>query len=330
MTAVNSPSQVPTPHGIASRMLNADSSYLTADRNLSPSTANGSFLIVYSPTSLAFNYGLFQTNASTNFAGLMLVGITNGSVQLSYGDGAGANTTTNRRAWASAASLSAVSRWSFLAGAIDSSTVARMWHNGAPVSLTASGSASSYSAGSGVASIGRRVASVIYGSKDIVCWAFWDRALSDSELASLTLNPWQLWRAPSRRLWVVPSGGSTYNYLFDVNAGAGLTFSRMSSRYRTHSIPTGVTLLSAQDSTMYMSETVNVGAAVTSDVTQTIEINESLGVGASPSLVRRVSKAFSIAAGAVVTSAQQLPITIVGGIRRGAKLLGSFFGRGSL
>jgi hypothetical protein len=198
-----SPTVSPTPLGLASTTTHVSNSFLTASRNLSPSTANGSFVVAFIPTSFTNNIGLFQTNSSTNFAGLMGLVLTTGSFQLSYGDGAGINTTTNRRAWATPTGLSAVGRPSIIAGAIDSSTVARVYHNGVPVTLTASGSTAGYSAGSTAGVIGRRFSSAVYGDKRIAGWGFWNRRLTDSELLSLSLNPWQLFRAPSRRLWVV-------------------------------------------------------------------------------------------------------------------------------
>jgi hypothetical protein len=188
-----------------------------------------------------------------------------------------------------------------------------------------------YAVGTGALTLLRRLGSNVFGNKQIFAWAVWDRTLSDDELSEVTTNPWQLFKAPSQIFWPsLPDGAATYDMPFTLSVGTSLGFSRNSSRYRTYSISTSGTPSSSQDSTMYLSETLNVGVSVDSSMGQRVEINESLGVGASPSLVKQVSKAFSVAAGAVVTSAQQLPITIVGGIRRGAKLLGSFFGRGSL
>lgn len=40
----------------------------------------------------------------------------------------------------------------------------------------------------------------------------WNRALSASEIASLSVNPWQLFRAPVRRFWPADAGGATFFY----------------------------------------------------------------------------------------------------------------------
>lgn len=56
--------------------------------------------------------------------------------------------------------------------------------------------------------------------------AVWDRALSDAEVAEISANPWQLFRADPIRIYSLPSGAITLNSLTASNitqTGATIT-----------------------------------------------------------------------------------------------------------
>ncbi len=212
LTLVNGATYQPTLGGMALDCVHASSHYATASRNLDPSSNVFTLMVAWYTGSLANNLGLFQSNGSNNQAGVAMNCNTTGAISCTYGDNAGTGTTTNRRVFQTATGVGVTGRLMVAAFAITGATTGTCFVNGIGRTLTTSGSASSYSGSSATtARIGARVSGTDeYGTKDILAWAVWDRAISDAALRDVTLNPWQLWRAPQRQFWLnTLSAGTT-------------------------------------------------------------------------------------------------------------------------
>jgi hypothetical protein len=102
------------------------------------------------------------------------------------------------------ATASAIGTWAALCGTYDGSTV-RLYRDATEIASTAftgtiANNATAYS-------IGGRSDGAEYMNGLVACTFLWTRALTPTEIRSVTLNPWQIFRAPSRRLWV-PSGAA--------------------------------------------------------------------------------------------------------------------------
>jgi hypothetical protein len=92
------------------------------------------------------------------------------------------------------------------------SVQARMWVDGVEYSTVADGTTGTRKALNQI-TLGNNTSGSGFQFNGDIPWVYlFLREISPEEQAEIFRNPWQIFRAPSRRLWVVPSGGATTEY----------------------------------------------------------------------------------------------------------------------
>jgi hypothetical protein len=274
---VNGATYQPGDAGLCLNALNSGSQYATASRNLDPTAVPFTILVVWRTTTLAFNTGLFQTNGANNFAGAAIICDTAGSISCYYGDNGGTNTTTNRRLFSTASGTAVVNQTSAVAFSITGATAGTCFVNGAPRTLTTAGSGGAYAGSSATpATVGARLSGTdIYGTKQIFGYSVWDRGLTDYELRDITLNPWQLWRAPQRRrLYSVPSGGASYDIAAATSAEASAAVETALLR-----VLGGASAEADASASVALVRTVEAAASVEADAAAAIALARTVALG---------------------------------------------------
>lgn len=169
-------------------------------RNISPVSPTQAFFVInFKVNSLASTARLIVTHSSTNYAGLDVQITAAGAIYVNYGDNVGSG-SANRRSLSSGAGIVSTNREYTLTIGYTSSTTGICFLNGTSIALTASGTAATYSVGSGVGMLHSlfNSGSYIYGNQTINLAALFYRQINAIEAKSLSENPWQLF-APRRQ-----------------------------------------------------------------------------------------------------------------------------------
>jgi hypothetical protein len=206
---------VPTPYGWG---LDFDGSndYVLTPRFSAP-TVVSSFCCLFRVASLDAAYtGLWGSSqdipTGLTYQGHMVFVLSTGAVWYQWGNGGDYGSASRKTAYTGA--VVEAGEWYMLTGSWDSLTGARLYLNGVAQSLSYSGTASTYAAGTLPGTIGANrssnyeAAGALYFPGQIALTAHWHRALLDGEHVALAADPSGLVR-PARRPWLwVTSGGA--------------------------------------------------------------------------------------------------------------------------
>jgi hypothetical protein len=190
------------------------SNYAYGRRTASPPNLQSSIVIAFTADSVGGGTarGLFKSNENQDYSGLSAS--TSTSAQLVFIAGQAGLSSSDRRNFTFSGTLTA-GQFYVAALAIDDFASGRAFLNGTSVSLSYGGSSPSYLVGSGGVQLGRSLPSGIstwrYMVGGIAAWATFSRPLTNAELFELSINPWQLFRAPRRVIY------STIGNLWTIN-----------------------------------------------------------------------------------------------------------------
>ena len=161
------------------------------------------FTLIAIPTT----YGLFTNDDVTNYAGILIRVVSDGSVFLTFGDNTGVS-SGNRRSKQSAAGIITAGKEYTVVGVIRGATDMSIYVNGVDVGGTYSGTGGTtmvYSTGNAV--IGKDRAAYFNGG--IKHLRMWNRGLSAAEAQRLSANPnIGLWTPDYARYYVAAAGGA--------------------------------------------------------------------------------------------------------------------------
>lgn len=88
-----------------------------------------------------------------------------------------------------------------------SGATGQFYVDGIPVTTTVSGTPGSLAIATHIAKLGRHDGTGLSLRADLGFVLVWNRQLSDAEVAAISANPWQVFKAPTRRLWAPTAGG---------------------------------------------------------------------------------------------------------------------------
>jgi hypothetical protein len=184
------------------------SNYAYGRRTTSPPNLQSSIVIAFTVDVVGGGTarGLFKSNENQDYSGLSAS--TSTSAQLVFVAGQAGTGTADRRTFTFSGTLT-TGQFYVAALAIDDFASGRAFLNGTSVSLSYGGSSPSYLVGSGGVQLGRSLPSGVstwrYMVGGIAAWATFLRPLTDAELFELSVNPWQLFRAPRRVIYSFPT-----------------------------------------------------------------------------------------------------------------------------
>lgn len=194
----------------SARMIASQSqnNYSVLPYNASPATAV--FTVIYGGVvnSLTNQASMLSSSqSSTAYVGVQASVGTNGATSLLYGNG-GAIGPSSRRSFDSPSGIIATAQFFSLVWVITGATAGKLWLNGAAQTVTTSGTASGYNAGSTNGTLLHIIsAGTETGNKALSHAIIIPGAIPDSIARSISENPWQLFTAPRRHLWTVPVSG---------------------------------------------------------------------------------------------------------------------------
>lgn len=189
--------------------LNDSPNYVDLGRNFAAPSLVASGFFRARVNSLAVNVGILQTGGVSGqpnwYAGHFIMILTGGDIWFNYADGTGAGSTDRRTAQSATGTI--VAGEPFSAGFVTRAvTDWSIYKDGVSLTPTYSGTGGAYSAGSTNGILGKTKAHS--GDKAISVWAYWDRALSDSEMRAVNDDPFQLLVRPAaRRYYKAPAAG---------------------------------------------------------------------------------------------------------------------------
>ena len=159
------------------------------------------------PTSYAGLFGIFKGDATGNHSAIQE--FAGSGVWGFFADPS--NFTTGL---STATTLNVASTFVLVGDAVNS----QLFRNGAAVG--AATSATGPQATSKVVVFGERTAAVGFATKaQLSLYAIWTRRLTDAETYSLNRNPWQIFQAPKRRLWMPNAAVQLLAPSSDISAG---------------------------------------------------------------------------------------------------------------
>lgn len=167
------------------------------------------------PTTTGINQAVWQTDTNgTTHTGVQALLLSGNGLEVTIGDNTN-NTISARRTGTSGASAAAAGIPFTCVQVIRGLTDMSTYCNGAPLSMTYTGSGAGLVNALSVGNLGRRLGgSTIYANGTLLSLMIWNRALSDGEARELSIAPYQMFAPPVWRRYFVPAaapaGGARY------------------------------------------------------------------------------------------------------------------------